>query len=246
MLVFRLLGAVAICAADGQLVEVTAAKQRILLTVLLLRANEWVPHSRLIDAIWGGQPPRSAIGNLKTYIWHLRVTLRRLTGSARVQSRPGSYRLAVATGELDTVLFEELAHRGRRALASGQLEHAERFLDEALALWRDEPFDDAPVDLIEPQLARLREHFYSAREQLVETQLARGRPEQAIPMLRSMLAEQPLRERLWAQLIDALVLAGRRAEAVVAYQQVRRLLDHELGLAPGPGIRAAYRSALDG
>lgn len=245
-LTFRLLGAVTICGRDGQSVEIPASKQRVLLISLLLRPNEWIPSSRLIDNLWGEEPPKSAVGNLKTYIWRLRVILKEITGNSRVQSRPGSYRLAVTPGELDTTLFEELVRQGQHALAGGQPELAAKSFSGALTLWRSEPFDDAPAALVESHLVQLREWFYSAQEQLVEAHLALGQPERAIPMLRAMLAEQPLRERLWAQLISALIQLGRRAEAVAAYQEVYRLLDRELGLEPGIGIKAAYLSALGG
>jgi DNA-binding SARP family transcriptional activator len=242
---FRLLDSVTVRGPSGECVELPAAKQRMLLTALLLHPNEWVTSTRLIDALWGEVPPRSAMSNLKTYVWRLRVLLYDLTGSSRVQSRAGSYRLDVGHGELDTMLFADLIGQGRPMLAAGRPDLAAQALDGALALWRKEPYDDSPAPLlVESRLAHLRELFYSAQEQLVEIRLSMRQPDRVIPMLRMTLAQQPLRERPWAQLISALIQAGRRAEAVAAYREVSLLLHRELGLEPGSGIKTAYLSAL--
>jgi len=233
-----------VCGPAGSIAEVTTAKQRTLLVALLLRPNEWVRQSQLVDALWEERPPRSAVSNVKTYVWQLRGMLSEATGSQRVDSRPGGYRLVLHPGELDAQVFDELAERGRAAIAGGRLPEAVNLYDQALALWRDEPFDDVPTALVEAEAIRLRERRWSVREELVEARLGLGEAISVIPTLRAMLVEQPLRERVWGQLILALAQVERRAEALAAYQEVYQILDRELGLPPGPGLQALHHRIL--
>jgi DNA-binding SARP family transcriptional activator len=246
MLTFRVLGAVTICGSDGSSVEVSSFRQRTLLIALLLHPNVWIPVPRLIDMVWGERPPKSAVNNLKTYVWRLRNLFLAVTGAHRVQSRSGGYRLVLDHGELDLHVFEDLALRGEQALIASEFELAIDLLTGALALWRSEPFDDAPAVLVESRITRLREKLCTAQEQLVQAHLALDQPDRALTLVRELLADQPLRERPWALLIRALTQADRRAEAVTAYREVCHLLDYELGLEPGPILRMAYQHLLSG
>ncbi|WP_320064191.1 AfsR/SARP family transcriptional regulator [Micromonospora sp. RTGN7] len=244
---YRVLDAVAVRGTDGTWREAPTAKQRTLLASLLLRGNEWVAVGRLIEMVWGGHPPRSAPGNLKTYVWRLRSLLVQAgQGGDRLESRPGGYRLVVEPGELDLYVFQELADRGRRALAAGDATEAGRLLTTALSLWPAESVDTSPEMLPETDRDHLRELLRGTQAALVEAELAAGRPDSTITLLRRLVADQPLVEQWWAMLIRALALAGRRAEAIIAYQRVCRLLDRELGLTPGALLRDAYGRVLVG
>ncbi|MCI4066397.1 tetratricopeptide repeat protein [Micromonospora sp. R77] len=244
---YRVLDAVAVRAADGTWREAPTAKQRTLLASLLMRGNEWVSVSRLIEMVWAGQPPRSAPGNLKTYVWRLRSLLVDAGhGSDRLESRPGGYRLLVEPGALDLHVFQELADQGRQALAAGESADARRLLATALSLAPAEPVDDRAEEMAAMDKAHLHELVRGTHALLVEADLAAGRPDNAITLLRRLVADQPLVEQWWAMLIRALVLAGRRSEAITAYQRVCRLLDRQLGLTPGALLRDAYGRALVG
>ncbi|MFF5173706.1 BTAD domain-containing putative transcriptional regulator [Micromonospora sp. NPDC000089] len=244
---FRVLDAVAVRNADGTWREAPTAKQRSLLASLLLRGNEWVAVGRLIEMVWAGHPPRSAPGNLKTYVWRLRSLLVAAGhDSDRLESRPGGYRLLVEPGELDLHVFHELADRGRQALAAGDPADAGRHLTAALSLWAADPVGSSAVEMPAVDRVHLQELLRGAQAVLVEAELAAGRPDSTITLLRRLVADQPLVEQWWAMLIRALALAGRRAEAITAYQRVCRLLDRELGLTPGALLRDAYGRVLGG
>jgi DNA-binding SARP family transcriptional activator len=244
---YRVLGAVAVRDTDGGWREAPTAKQRTLLASLLLRGNEWVAVGRLVEMLWGGHPPRSAPGNLKTYVWRLRSLLVEAGhGGDRLESRPGGYRLVVEPGAVDLHVFQELAEGGRRALAAGDATEAARLLTAALSLWPAEPVDAGPEALSEADGVHLRELLRGTQAALVEAELTAGHPDSTITLLRRLVADQPLVEQWWAMLIRALALAGRRAEAITAYQRVCRLLDRELGLAPGALLRDAYGRVLIG
>jgi DNA-binding SARP family transcriptional activator len=243
--VFRVLGPIQVGTGRVER-EVTAAKPRAVLVMLLVHPNEWVSVGRLVDVVWGERPPRSAVGNLKTYVWQLRALLTAATGSDRVDSRRGGYRLVVNPAELDLYEFERLADRGGQALIAGEPSVAAGLLRGALALWRGDPYEDAPHPLVEVEVAYLRERRWTVREQLLAAELACGRAAEAVAMARSLLVEQPLRERLWATLIAGLGQLDRRAEALAAYRELYQLLRRELGLTPGPRVRAAHQAILGG
>lgn len=231
--VFRALGPLVVGGA-----ELPAAKPRTLLSVLLLRADQWVQTSFLRDTLWPEPAPRAAAANIKTYVWQLRTLL----GAGRLLSQPGGYRLRVAAGELDLHRFGALAEQGLRC---AQPARAEALTAEALTLWRGEPFPDLPAGLAGTERAWAAELRWKLMEQLASARLALGRTAVAVPMLRAMVTEEPLRERSWAMLITALEADQRRADALAAYREVYRLLDRELGVLPGPEVQAAHRRVLE-
>ncbi|MEV6527883.1 AfsR/SARP family transcriptional regulator [Longispora sp. NPDC051575] len=245
MVVFRVLGSIEVCGPGGLTADVAAAKPRALLAALLLRPNEWVRASGLVDALWE-RPPRSAAGNLRTYVWQLRALLTEVTGRRRLDGRPGSYRLSVAAGELDVHVFTELTERGATALAGGEPESAVRVLTAALRLWRDDPYEDVAPALVAIASVALHERRWRAWEHLAEAYLLLGQPQTVVTELRPLLLTQPFREGLWTLLIRALTQLGRRADALAAYREVHQLLGHELGLEPGPQLRAAQKLVLHG
>ena len=211
---FRVLGPLDVTVA-GQPARLGGRKPRMLLATLLLTPNTTVDVDTLIDVLWPDNPPRSAVANVRTYAHALRAE----TGQ-RLRSRSGGYEITVSPDELDMTRFEACARDGR--------------LDEASAMWRGRVLADLPRSPVwEPTLARLDE----LRLSVLERSLA-GRDD-VIPQLRSLLAENPLREELWRQLVLALHRTGRAAEALDAYAEVERVLATELGTRPGPGLRQA-------
>ncbi|MBG6137814.1 AfsR/SARP family transcriptional regulator [Longispora fulva] len=236
MPVFRVLGPVAVSRGGGDPAGILVAQQRALLAALLLRPDEWVAADRLVDVLWPAHAPRSPARRLSGHVFRLRALLTALTGEPRVESQPGGYRLRLHPGQLDLHVFEDLAERGRRAYIAGDPDLAALLLTEALAVWRAEPYADVPAELVAHAARGLRERRLMVHEHLVEAELARGRAEAVVPLVRGLLADTPRSERLWTQLITAYGRLERRADALAAYQQALLVL-RELG----PQVRAAHR-----
>lgn len=246
---FRLLGPLEVRGRDEELVPLRAAKQRTVLTVLLMHPNHRVSVDRLTAALWPGQPPRSAAGNVRTYVSALRQVLEPADRDRlpRLRFESGGYRLDLAPSELDLLLFEDFEQRGRRALSNGDPAEAARLLWEALRLWRGQPAEDVAVGSEEAAtLAGLEERRLVAEEAWVDAQLLQGHNAQLIERLRSLVARQPLREQLWHRLMVALYRSGRSAEALAAFQELRRRVVDELGIEPGPQIQRLQRQILAG
>ncbi len=246
---FRLLGPLEVRGHDGEYIPLRAAKQRTVLAVLLLHSNRRVSLDRLTAALWPGQPPRSAAGNVRTYMSALRQVLEPDGGDSlpQLRSERGGYQLDLAPSELDLLVFEDFEQRGRRALGNGDWAEGARLLWEALGLWRGQPAEDVAMGGQEAAtLAGLEERRLLAEEAWVDSQLAQGQNAQLIVRLRSLVAGQPLREQLWHRLMIALYLSGRSAEALAAFQQLRRLVVDELGIEPGPQAQRLQRQILAG
>ena len=218
------------------------AKQRALLALLLLHANETVSRDRLIDELWGEVWTASAGHRLETHISRLRKTLE-LDG--RLVSGRGGYVLEVDPMLIDTHVFERLLEEGRREAAAGRTADAARTLREALSLWRGGALADLAYEpFARSEIERLEELRVAAIEERVDLELALGGHREVVAELDAMVAKHPLRERLRGQLMLALYRSGRQAEALEAYQQFRRTLSEELGLEPGPAIRELELSIL--
>ena len=202
---------------DGMQVPLGSRKQRALLAILLLRANEVVAPDSLIDELWGERPPPSAAHTLQVYVSRLRSAFRQSGGDDGVLvTRPAGYLLRVGFGELDLHRFEHLAEEGRRALASGSPERAAERLREALALWRGDPLADLAFEpFARIDVERLEELRLAALEDRIDADLALGRHTALVPETERLVAQYPLRERLRGQLMLALYRArpaGRRAD----------------------------------
>ncbi|MEV4757328.1 BTAD domain-containing putative transcriptional regulator [Micromonospora sp. NPDC049559] len=227
--------------------QLGAGKPATLLATLLVQPNTWVAGDELVDAVWPDQAaPASAEANLKTYVWQLRRLLPGYGGDARIEGRPGAYRVRVGAGELDAELAGELGRAARVAVAEGDPDRAVRLLEEALRLWRGRPFADLAGPSVAGAVAHLDELRLELRELLAEAQLTLGRGTPAVAALRAVTAESPLREGAWALLVRALHASGLRAEALAAYQRAREVLARELGIEPGPALAEAYRATLGG
>jgi DNA-binding SARP family transcriptional activator len=239
---FRVLGPLEVQAADGGPVEVGSPKLRALLTLLLAEAGRVVTVDRIVDELWGDAPPPTAAGTLQTYVSHLR----RLVGRDTVLTRAPGYLAAVDADDLDLLRLPRLVEQGARLLAEGAPDRAEAVLAEALGLWRGEPLvdlDDADGS-VAAERARLAELKVSAAEQLATARLRAGRPDLAVADLERLVAEHPLRERLWARLAEGLYACGRQAEALGAVRACGRRLREDLGLDPGAELRELEEKLL--
>lgn len=246
---FRVLGTLEVRGDGDRPVRLGATKQRVLLAVLLLYANRPVDSTRLIDALWPRHPPRTAPVALRTYVSALRqaLMLARGTEAPWLATVPGGYQLNCAPGDLDLLVFEDLAAQGHQAMAARQpVRAAERFR-RALGLWRGRPFEDVPLESgLDLELIRLNEDRLTAYEALIDTQLTLGHHADVLAELETLVATQPLRERLWSLWMIALYRSGRRPEALRAYGELRRHLVRELGVEPTPPLQTLHRQVLTG
>jgi predicted ATPase/DNA-binding SARP family transcriptional activator len=227
----------------GKPIALGARRQRALLALLLIHANEVVPTERLIDELWGGDPPAGAAHSLQVYVSGLRRALEperapNAPASVVVTRTPG-YVVQVGDRALDRFCFERLLGDGRQALREGDPRGAARRLGEALGLWRGPALVDFAYEgFAQAEAARLDELRIGALEDKFESELALGRHGELIGEIERAARDDPLRERLWGQWMLALYRAGRQAEALRAYQKLRAHLGDELGIAPSPELVA--------
>jgi DNA-binding SARP family transcriptional activator len=226
---FRILGPVEVL-ADDRPIPLGGARQRALLAILLTRANEVVSTDRLIDELWGETPPRTALNTLQYYV----SQLRKLLGADRIVTQPPGYIIRVGTDELDLARFERLLEEG-----GGEP------VREALALWRGPALADfAYEEFAQAEAARLDELRLAALERRIDADLALGRHAELVGELENLVAHHPLREKLRGELMLALYRSGRQAEALGAYQAMRRALVDELGIEPSPALQELERAML--
>jgi DNA-binding SARP family transcriptional activator len=240
---FGLLGTVTV-RQNGGIQPIRAAMRRAVLAALLLDANRVVSTARLADVLWGDRPPATSIQSLQNHVARLRSFLGPGDGK-RIETVAPGYLIRVRAGELDLESFVSLSARGYEARRSGDWDAAARHLRAALGLWRGNPLADVFSDVIQavdaPRLAQLRLEAIEAR---VDADLHLGRHEHVIAELGPLTRTHPLREGLHASLMLACYQAGRRAEALDAYQQARRILLDELGVEPGSEMRELHQRIL--
>ena len=243
MIDYRLLGPLEVT-VDGHALDVGGLKQRALLAILVLHANQPVPRDVLVSQLWGEHPPGPDHA-MDVYIWRLRKTLDPAAGSSCVQTRAGGYLLRAAPEQVDLARFERLAQTGERSLAAGQVGRAAGQFREALALWRGQPLADfAGEAFAQAEITRLETLRAEVAENRIDSDLAVGRHADVVSELAALAAAHPLRERLHGQLMIALYRSGRQAEALEAYQAARRTLVEELGLEPGPALQRLESAIL--
>jgi DNA-binding SARP family transcriptional activator len=241
MVRFRILGSLEVQAADGAPVPLTAAKPRALLALLLLHANRPVGVNALTEALWPDEPPRTAAGALRTHV----STLRRSLRLTELTARPPGYQIELAPDELDLLLFDRLAEQGHRAAARGDLTAAADLWERALALWRGRPLDGMELGAgAESALADLSERRLALLEHWARARLALGQHTDTLPALAAATAEQPLREQVHELAMLALYRAGRQADALAMFRQLRQRLVTELGVEPGQAVQRLQRRIL--
>ena len=218
-----------------------AAKPRALLALLLLDRNRVVPVGRLIDELWGEEPPETATKALQGYVSQLRKAL----GADRLLTKPPGYSLRVEDGELDLDRFELLVREGRGLLGEGDSKAAAKRFAQALELWRGPPFAEFRAEPFARDAgARLEDARLAALEERIEADLALGRHARLVPELEALVAREPLRERPREQLMLALYRSGRQADALELYRRTRETLNEELGIEPGLELQELERRML--
>ncbi|MGH9008822.1 MAG: BTAD domain-containing putative transcriptional regulator, partial [Acidimicrobiia bacterium] len=202
----------------------------------------------LAEELWGEHPPASVAAAVQTLVYRLRRALAAagVSESAGLRVTGSGYLLDVDAVRFDSHRFEELSAHGRRALATGDLAGGAGLFRQALALWRGPALGDfADRSFARIEAGRLNEARLEVVEELADAELAAGQPTAALALLEPHLAEHPLREQAWGRLMVALYRLGRQAEALRAYQDVRRLLAEELGLEPTPALRQLEQQILE-
>lgn len=236
---FGILGPLDVRTPDGTPLDPGGPRPRALLTLLLLDAGRTVPLARLTDGLYGDEPPAGAANALQSQVSRLRKRL-----GLDIEATPTGYRLTVSPEDVDLHRFERLAREGRRLLGSGDHGRAAALLREALGLWRGPALAELPGAA--PLVTRLEELRLAAVQDRVDADLAVGGGPDLVPELRELISGQPLSERLYGQLMRALHAAGRPAEALAVYEEVRRALADALGADPSAELSALHLELLRG
>src|SRR4051794_5103602 len=236
---FKVLGPLE--ADDGtSRLELGPPRQRALLARLLLDAGRAIPLDRLLDDLWGDDPPESAVKMIQIYVSQLRKVLPGDT----LRTHGRGYLLDLGDAGLDLDRFERLRAAGRDALAHGDPREASDRLREALAVWRGPALAEFEEPFAQAEGGRLEELRLGCLEERVEADLAAGAHADLAAELEMLVVRHPLRERPHRQLMLALYRSGRQAEALAVYQAFRRRLDEELGLEPSEALRELERAIL--
>src|SRR4029453_6796515 len=224
---FQVLGPVEVL-DEGHALPIGGPKQRAVLAHLILHPNRVVPAERLIEDLWGEDPPDTARNTLQTYV----SRLPKLLGDGRIEGRGGGYVLSVAPEEIDASRFEALVRQGKAWVESDPSRAAAAFA-EALDLWRGPAFANLADELsLRGSTARMEELRLGATEHRIAADLAWGGHSTMVSELEALTSQYPLRERLWAHLMLAMYRSGRQAEALDAFQRARQVLQEELGADP--------------
>lgn len=241
---FRLLGPVEITDDDGRPLRLGPPAQRAVLAALLLHAGSRLTLDRLIDLLWGEQPPDTAATMVHGYVAGLRRVLEADAGPPRViVTQAGSYELRAGHDDVDSLVFERLLAEGRRVVAGDPRRGAE-LLRQALALWRGPALADVRYDFAVAAARRLDDLRLDAVESRIEADIACGRHREVTAEIEALVSEHPERDRLRALLMLALYGCGRQAEALRAYEDARRWTAEELGADPAPELSALHEAIL--
>ncbi|WP_407564776.1 BTAD domain-containing putative transcriptional regulator [Streptomyces sp. 184] len=236
---------------QGRSYTPTAPKQRQLLSLLLLNANQVVSTRTCIEELWEDTPPNTALSTVQSYILQLRRILRRVprVGSLQaarriLETRDGGYLLTVRGDELDTYKFATLVARGRAKLHVDDVAAAD-LLGQALALWQGSVLADVQAGpVLRAYAVGLEEDRMSVQEQRIDADLRLGRHREVLGELSSLTTKLPTRESLQARLILAMYRSGWRSQALEVIHRLRKTLREELGLEPSPMIRHLQQAVL--
>ncbi|MDT5041684.1 MAG: hypothetical protein QOE51_2669 [Actinoplanes sp.] len=233
----RILGPVEVIGPGGPAL-LSGARQRAVLGVLALKAGALVPQWRLVDALWGDRPPRTAVKSLHSHVARVRQALERCGLGDLLVTRDTGYLLAAGPGLVDAADFEEQAQRGQRLLGAGDAEEAAGVLRAALALWRDDTAlaDAEPHGWAAAEADRLAEVRLLATAARWDAELRLGHHDEAGSALERLLVTYPGQESLVALLMLALYRAGRPTAALERFQRLRVHLADEMGADPGPDL----------
>lgn len=243
------LGALAV-AVETVEQQVSGSKAAAILAMLVIHANRRVSVEALMDAAWGDGSTTGTVSTLESHIWRLRQLLEPdrpvRQASSILVNEAGGYRLAATGHSIDSLHFEEIGRDVRELLAAGSAAAALNRADEALALWRGQPYGVfAEHDWARPAVARLDELRSQVVERRIEALIAMGRIDQALADLEPLIAAAPFRERLWGHQMLALYRGGRIKQALSTFQRARATLNEEIGTEPGPDLSDLHRRILD-
>lgn len=243
-LAFGVLGPLEVRVA-GEPVVIGSSRQQIILALMLLEPGRVVQAERFIDAIWDADPPATAWVQVQIGVSKLRARLGQLGLRDAIATHEAGYLIRVPADSLDVARFRALVTRGRAAMRRQEPAVAAADLRAALQLWRGDALAGLPGRLVRALAARLDEERLAATEERVELDLVLGHHRDVIGELRELVAAQPLRERLYGQLMRALYQDGRQAEALEVYRSAQRALVDGHGLDPGEELRALERAILE-
>jgi DNA-binding SARP family transcriptional activator len=229
---------------ERRAVRLGGSKQRALLAILLLRAGEVVSTDRLIQGLWGEDPPSTAPKMVQVFVSRLRSSLEEGGAQRVLFTQPPGYVLHIEPDQLDVARFESLA-ASARAVIDSDPGTASSTLRQALDLWHGAPLADVALEpFAAAAIVRLDELHLSALEDRVDADLALGRQADLVAELRDLVGSNPLRERLRGQLMLALYRSGRQAEALEVYRDGRAALADVLGIDPGPELQRLETAIL--
>ncbi len=235
----RLLGSVE-ARVDNQVLDIGHARQRCVLSVLMVEANRAVPADRLVERVWSAGTPRHARTALSGYLSRLRRVVEPAP-EVQIARRPGGYALTVEPMAVDLHRFRTLVGH---AHVAGTDERAAAYYTEALGLWQGEPFANLDTPWINGVRATLEEERRTAELDRNDAELRCSRHARLLPQLSAQASARPLDERLAGQLMVAFYRCGRQAEALASYQQLRARLADELGADPGLPLRRLHEQVL--
>jgi DNA-binding SARP family transcriptional activator len=240
---FRVLGPIRIGPSNSEYAP-TSAKVRSLLATLVVSADRVVPKHALIEELWGEQPPRTAVTALHVHVSRLRKELPDDVRSRLVTESPG-YLLRAAGEDVDLHCFERMLAGGVRELADRRFDHAVASLRGALDLWRGPALADVDVGpLLTSAATRIDELRTVAQVRYVEAMMSAGWHQEVVGELRALVAERPLREQFYEQLMLALYRSGRQVEALESYHGLRKRLSTELGIEPSHRLQRLQQAIL--
>jgi SARP family transcriptional regulator, regulator of embCAB operon len=235
--------------SNGRICTPSAPKVRRVLAVLTVRAGQTVSIDSLIEELWEGMTPKSAVTTTQTYIYQIRKMFERevgerMTDQLLVTRSPG-YSLEVDESQIDATMFTTLVARGRQLFEQENYSEASKSLHEALNLWTGPALSNvASGPVLRSHATHLDEQRITALELRIAADLQLGKHRELIAELKSLVAMHPFDEWLHAQLITSLERSGRRGEALRAYQELRKLLNDELGLDPSAELQQAHMAVL--
>lgn len=231
---------------NGLELPIPAGQQRAVLVVLALRAGQPVPVESIADKLWDRLPPQGSRTTIRGYVGRLRRVLDEPGAESLIGTAAGGYRLRVDPADVDVHRFTELLVQAR---AARDVERELRCLEDALGCWRGAAFEGVNCESLDWQARpALDEQYLQAVQRRLDIIIERcgDGPEEAVAELRGLVAEHPLRERFWAQLMHALHRANRSAEALHVYEDCRATLSAELGVDPGSELRELHGVILRG
>lgn len=241
----RLLGPLEIVDGDQQL-SIGGPRRQVVLAMLALNAHRVTPNDQLVDAVWGELPPATARSQIQICISALRRVLADAGRADLIVTRPSGYLLATAPGELDLDRFARLGEAARMHADQGRTAEAARAFAEALGLWRGPALMGVPSDLAQRAATVLNEQRLALTEESYRLELELGRHDKVIGPLFELVAQEPLRERLYGSLMLALYRAGRQADALDVFRRMRSVLVSELGIEPGRELQELEMAILNG